>query len=204
MSRNVEIADSFVAPENVVTIIPRGAQWTWLHPIDDTDPAETEPDFHQAFFKPDYDDSDWNVGRETDTAVGFGYGDPVAVDIGTPPPGHRRTAYFRHRFTTTKPYERLIFACTRDDGIIVYLDGEEVARLNMPDEPEAFTLRAVQFIDRAAETASVGIDIRRRIEPGQHVLAISLHNSSTTSSDLRLGEMRLYGIRPRDDSVDQQ
>ncbi len=197
VSRVVEIEDSFVAPENVVNIIPKGAQWKWLHPTDDIDPAEDDPDFHQTFAQREYDDLTWNVGRETDSNAGFGYGDLVAVDIGTPPPGQRRTAYFRHRFTTTQPYERLILACTRDDGIIVYLNGEEVARLNMPDEPESFDLTARQPIGRQAETTLVGIDIQREIEPGEHVLAISLHNCSTTSSDLRFGEMRLYGIRPR-------
>lgn len=203
LPKDVEIAESFVAPENVVTIIPRGAQWKWLHPIDDSDPAEREPNFHQAFFQPDYDDSAWKTGRETDRAVGFGYGDPVAVDIGTPPVGQRRTAYFRHRFTTTKLYERLILACTHDDGMIVYLDGEEVGRLNMPEAPESFVLTARQPIGRSAETALVGMDIRRSIEPGEHLLAISLHNSSTTSSDLRLGEMRLYGIRPQSEVSEQ-
>ena len=191
----VEISKSFVAPENVVNIIPKGAQWKWLHPVDGTDPAEEDPAFHETFSTLWFDDSSWNVGRETSDAAGFGYGDPVAVDIGTPPPGQRRTAYFRHRFTTTQPYERLILACTRDDGIIVYLNGEEVARLNMPNEPESFYLNARQPIGRQAETMLVGVDIQRRIEPGEHVMAISLHNSSTTSTDLRLGEMRLYGIR---------
>lgn len=200
---DVEIEDSFVAPQNVVTVIPRGAQWKWLHPTDDLDPAEVEPDFHLSFFEPEYDDAAWNLGRETDTAVGFGYGDPVAVDIGTPPPGQRRTAYFRHRFTTTRPYERLILACTRDDGIVVYLNGEEVARLNMPDKPDSFRLTARQPIGRSAETTLVGMEIQRRIEPGEHLLAISLHNCSTTSSDLRLGEIRLYGIRSQENATTQ-
>jgi hypothetical protein len=47
------------------------------------------------------------------------------------------------------------------------------------------------------------MEIQRRIEPGEHLLAISLHNCSTTSSDLRLGEIRLYGIRSQENATTQ-
>lgn len=178
---------------NVVPIVPHGAEWKWLHPVDGVDPEVHEPGFHERFYTSDYDDSAWQTGTESRWLTGFGYGDPVAKSIGEPASGKRNTAYFRARFRTRQNYRGLIFACYRDDGIVVYIDGKEVARDNMPDAPDSYQGTAAAVIGSDAETAMIGIKIPEGLPAGEHVLAISVHNASPSSSDLRLGNVRLYG-----------
>ncbi|MDA0811368.1 MAG: hypothetical protein O3C21_03100, partial [Verrucomicrobia bacterium] len=113
-----------------------------------------------------------------------------------PPEGARHSAYFRHAFTTTEPFTGLLLHLARDDGAIVYLDGEEVARTNMPEGAEdAHALAAIAVLNGAVETVPASLPIARPLPAGRHVLAISLHNSSPTSSDLRLAEATLYGLQ---------
>ena len=92
--------DALVRQIGGEVIVPEGSTWKWLHPTDGTDPATSDTDFHTTFFKADYDDSHWQTGKDRAGADGgFGYGDPVGVDIGTPPAlEDRKTAYFRHSF----------------------------------------------------------------------------------------------------------
>lgn len=184
-----------VIARNAVTIVASGASWKWFHPRDGMDPAKSDPDFHQTFFQSDFDDVGWQVGQESVTATGFGYGDAAVVSIGTPASGDRKTAYFRHRFTTTQAYEQLMLTFYRDDGVIIYLDGKEVGRDNISNAVEEYALRALNTIRGSTETSVVGVAISNRLEPGEHLLAISLHNSDFDSSDLRVGKMTLLGVK---------
>lgn len=178
-------------------IVPPVAVWQWLHPTDGVDPAATTPNFHTAFARPDFDDSDWKTGRDDPSPTGgFGYGSGFANDIGTPASGRRHSAYFRHTFEIDASYENLVLAMRRDDGVIIYLDGVEVARDNMPAGIDGHTLRASAVItDGAEEARAIGVPLNTRIEPGRHVLAISLHNVNPTSSDLHIGSIALIGRR---------
>lgn len=181
------------------TIVPSGAEWRWLHPIDGVDPATDNDDFHSKFCQMYFDDSDWMVDFDRrGSNGGFGYGDSVAVDIGTPPNEQRKTAYFRHIFSTDKPYNDLSIRLRRDDGVIIYLDGVEVARDNVMDGSDGFDLLAVETVSGDQEIRLHSIPLSGNLTVGDHVLAISLHNRGTTSSDLRLAEISLHG-RPLDE-----
>lgn len=118
--------------------VPNGSEWKWLHPTDGVDPAAKESAFRTTFFRTDYDDRHWKSGRDVG---GFGYGEAVGVNIGVPASGQRLTAYFRHRFVTKEPLENVTLSCQRDDGLIVYLDGVEVARDNMRSGLDTYDLR---------------------------------------------------------------
>jgi tetratricopeptide (TPR) repeat protein len=129
---------------------------------------------------------------------GFGYGDEwfTGVDIGTPAEkGLSKAAYFRHRFTTDKPFSNLELRCQRDDGIVVYLDGQEVGRANMNEGEESFLLAAESTVGDAAETTTFRLPLEGvTLQPGEHVLAISLHNTEAPSSDLRIGGITLVEV----------
>ena len=179
-----------VIPPEAIVLIEPGATWKWFHPVDGVDPKL----FDNGFQFLDFDDSGWHSGAESAGALGFGYGDPVDVDIGRPREGHRYSAYFRHTFTTSSQYTSLLLTLYCDDGVVVYLDGEEVARESMPIGSDFYDTAAVDTIGSEDETTVFGIEINVAIPSGSHVLAISLHNTSPTSSDLRIGDIRLYGI----------
>ena len=188
-----------IDPRDIV--VPPTSEWRWLHPLNGADPAEGDPDFHDTFFRLEFDDHEWPTGQDSEGAEGgFGYGDerPELVDIGTPsekPLG--KSAYFRHHFTTTKKFTNLELRCQRDDGIIIYLDGKEVARDNVEDGEEAYLLPATSNVGQKMEETTVQIPLEGLIlEPGEHVLSISLHNTEKPSSDLRIGGITLLGSHP--------
>ena len=77
--------------------------------------------------------------------------------------------------------------------LVIYLDGKEVRRLDVkpevPDTPEL--LSAYPMTSRRLRTTTLRVD---RIEPGEHVLAISLHNDSPDDEELFIGEISLHGL----------
>jgi hypothetical protein len=104
------------------------------------------------------------------------------------------TACFRHRFRTDKVWTDLTLRLQRDDGVIVYIDGREVARGNMPEGPDRYDLYATDQVT-GGDYKSVRI-MRLPGEPGEHLLTISLHNRHNReggSSDLRVAEISLRG-----------
>jgi hypothetical protein len=180
---------------NAQTLVPNTATWKWFHPTDGVDPAKADEDFHQTFFKMDFDDSKWNTGADKPGPHGgFGYGEEgfEGVDIGTPQlPENRKGAYLRLKFTTYEDCENLIFNCQRDDGIIVYLDGKEVVRDNMARGRDNYDLFAEEIISADGETMVHSFPISEKLAAGDHILAISLHNRAEGSSDLRIAEISL-------------
>ena len=73
---------------------------------------------------PEYNDSAWRTGTNS-----FGHGDPHDTTITT-----SNTCYFRQSFVITNRYEitNMFLFLRRDDGLVVYLNGQEVLRDNMP------------------------------------------------------------------------
>ena len=189
---------SFVNGKPLQTIVPHDSEWKWLHPTDGIDPATKIEGFHEDFAKRDFDDSQWQTGRDSPgSRGGFGYTDPVGVDIGLPNAGDRWTAYFRHQFRVDDPMQDLILKMQRDDGVIVYLDGKEVVRDNVEKGKPSYQLQASRFFQD--ETELVSFRIPGELTVGDHVLAISLHNQQPRSSDLRIAEISLSGRKKNRD-----
>ena len=186
------------APDAVSVVVPAGSHWRWLHPIDGTDPAVGESDFHTTFCAPAFEDSSWKSGSDSDgDGGGFGYGDDWfdGMDIGEPADRAQRfSAYFRHRFTTDKPIAKMELRCRRDDGIIIYIDGVEVGRDNMRAGDESYRLSARSTVGDSSELAVFRVPLQAGLPAGEHVLAISLHNANSSSSDLRIGGITLIEI----------
>jgi hypothetical protein len=127
-----------------------------------------------------FDDSLWKSGV---SRLGFGAdGELTAVESGS------ISYYFRTTFTVppgaSTASGRLRFQ--RDDGVIFYIDGVEVARSNMPAGPvTSTTLASVTATDETtwniAQLNSTGI---ATLTVGTHVLSAEVHQSAATSSDL--------------------
>jgi serine/threonine protein kinase len=187
------------SPAAVAVLITPDSEWRWLHPADGVDPSTMDPDFHATFFAPDFDDSGWSTGKDSeDPAGGFGYGDEgfTGVHIGKPENGSTgRTAFFRHRFTTDREVSHLELRCRRVDGIIVYIDGREVIRNNVGEGPVAYDLPATWAVSDLEETTVFRFPLKDFVLPaGDHVLAISLHNTGVPSSDLSIGSISLVEV----------
>ncbi|MGI9241142.1 MAG: hypothetical protein ACR2RV_10090, partial [Verrucomicrobiales bacterium] len=111
-----------------------------------------------------------------------------------------KSAYFRHHFRTDREHANLELRCQRDDGVIVYLNGKEVARDNMRGGEESYRLAAASAVGSddfaiLKERTTYRIPLADCILPaGEHILAISLHNTGSPSSDLRIGGITLVEV----------
>ena len=67
--------------------------------------------------------------------LGYGDGDEATtVGYGSDPNNKYITTYFRKTFTVANPsqFNGLTLDLLRDDGAVIYVNGQEVARSNMP------------------------------------------------------------------------
>ena len=142
-------------------------------------------DLGTAWRMPDFEDSGWAEG---DAELGYGDGDETTiVSYGGDPDNKHTTTYFRHAFnpgfseaTSTSGF----FQLRRDDGAVVYLNGEEVFRSNMPDGDIAFDTFSVDFAGGDAESNWNEYTVAIDLQPGTNVLAVEIHQYSLTSSDI--------------------
>lgn len=135
---------------------------------------------------PEFNDSHWNRDK-----AGFGYGDgddQTNVPTGTISVYIRKTFFIPDKSTITGA----ILHVDYDDGFIAYLNGEIIARANMNDNPNwnSFSNGNHEAVLYTGGTpAAFEIDSEKLnsiLIEGENVLAIEVHNTSTSSSDLSL------------------
>ena len=132
-----------------------------------------------------FDDSAWKRG-----AAPLGYGDAhIASTVSYGPDANRRyiTTWFRTRFTVSGAGALVAarISLLRDDGAVVYLNGAEVARSNLPAGALGPATLASGGVTGADETAysDTALDPKLLVE-GMNVLAVEVHQSGPTSGDL--------------------
>lgn len=135
--------------------------------------------------QPDFDDSGWSQGN---AELGYGDGDETtAVGFGPSSSNKFMTTYFRKSFSVADPsiYASLIGEMVRDDGAVVYLNGTEVWRSNMPggtigfNTPAAGTVAWPSEDDWYTSTFSAAF-----LQPGNNVIAVEIHQDEPSSSDI--------------------
>jgi hypothetical protein len=130
-----------------------------------------------------FNDAAWSVGFAQ-----FGYGDgdeQTITSFGGDANNKPITTYFRKTFsvTDTVGFEAISAEALYDDGIVVYLNGTEVYRGNMPGGTITNTTLASSAI--TPENAFVGFVIPKGIiKPGSNVLAVEIHQNGPTSTDI--------------------
>ncbi len=161
-------AIAFALPSaNAEELIVRGADWQYL---------DDGSDQGSAWRATDFDDSAWASGA---AQLGFGDGDEV-TELES---GHI-TYYFRHAMTVDSPADiaGLALEILRDDGAVVYLNGTEVYRTNMPEGPIAYDTTARSAVETddyfEHEFEASGLTA------GKNVIAVEVHQNSRSSSDV--------------------
>jgi hypothetical protein len=128
-----------------------------------------------------FDDSAWLAGN-----TGIGYGDFDDSTVLSDMQGNYSTVYTRKvlNYDGSITITSLSLEIDYDDGFVAYINGQEVARANMPAGQPSFNTLASG--DREAGTADIiNLDgFINLIGIGNNVLAIEIHNASLTSSDL--------------------
>lgn len=163
-------------PAQAVELVERGATWRFL---DDGSNQGT------SWIGTGFNDSSWFEG---DAQLGYGDGDEdTYVDFGPNASNKYVTTYFRHTFNVANPgtLQGLTLQLMRDDGAVVYLNGSEVHRSNMPGGAIGYLTLADGTIGGVDEDTmeTVALD-PLDIDPGVNVIAVEIHQRSVTSSDI--------------------
>ncbi|MGI9243294.1 MAG: tetratricopeptide repeat protein [Verrucomicrobiales bacterium] len=143
-----------------------------------------------------FDADAWKSGA---AQLGYGEGDETTRIGFGPDPGQKfPTAYFRHQFEVgaTQAAGTLHLNLVRDDGAVVYLNGEEVSRDLMPEEVADFSTYATDFVPNDVENEPLWIDLPAgaTLVPGSNVLAVEIHQSAPDSSDLSFSVELFNGV----------
>jgi hypothetical protein len=167
-----------------VVLLPSGTTWRYL---------DTGMDAGTVWRLGGFDDSTWKVG-----AAQFGYGDGdevTRVSFGPDSNNKFVTTYFRTIFTVgdTSTIPTVVLRLLRDDGAIVYLNGLEAFRSNMPQGPLTDNALASSTLGTPEEATFVRAVISPRfLINGTNVVAVEVHQSATNSSDMSF-DLELLG-----------
>ncbi|MBX2992559.1 MAG: metallophosphoesterase [Bacteroidetes bacterium] len=178
------LVDRYRIRANEIALLPVGSVWKYL---DDNSDQGT------AWRMPEFNDTSWASGP---ARLGFG-DDGEITEINAGPPGNRHiTTYFRHAFDISDPSVvlDLVVDVLRDDGAVVYLNGTEVFRTNMPAGTIAHSTLAVGLVSGDDEnifyTASINPSV---LVAGRNVLAVEVHQYDIASNDLGF-DLRLVAL----------
>ncbi len=132
-----------------------------------------------------YSTSDWNTGTAP-----LGYSNIFSVnttlDYGGDASNKRPTYYFRKTFMIDDDInENDVFHLnyTLDDGCIIYVNGQEVGRVNMNTGTATYETYASISASTLPLSGSMEIPASRFVE-GTNVIAVEVHNISASSSDI--------------------
>ncbi len=149
-------------------IIADGAEWRFLRGS-----APRPADWNA----PEFDDSSWESGP---TGIGYGDGDDATVLADME--GTYLAVSLRKAFQVPDPASPPpVLTVIHDDGVVVYLNGEEIGRANMPQGPVTPGTPALKSVEPAGTRFDIPAGVLRA---GTNVLAASIHNAAADSSDL--------------------
>ena len=151
------------------TLISTGAVWRYL---------DIGIDPGNAWVTTDFDDSTWGSGP---AQLGFGDGDESTTNTS----GYG-TYYYRNTFTVpdASTITNLRARLKRDDGAVVYLNGIEVFRSNMPTGAiTSASLAATTAADDGTLFFPSSVNAAL-LTSGNNVLAVEVHQVATNSSDI--------------------
>jgi hypothetical protein len=148
-----------------------------------------------------YNDDAWAAGN---AQLGYGEGDEATI-IGYGPDANNKyvTSYFRSDFqiNNVEQYESLVLNLVRDDGAVVYINGTEVIRSNMPEGVITYNTWA------GNNTGSENVFIRHELPAsclteGNNCIAVEVHQLNGASSDVSF-DLQLQGIKNITNSTDE-
>ncbi|TWU39090.1 CotH protein [Novipirellula aureliae] len=157
-------------------IVSAGASWMY---------DDTGTDLGTAWQFSSYDDSAWSMG---DAELGYGESDEATViSYGADPADKFPTAYFRKTITVTEAFDALALQLKVDDGAVVYINGVEAARMNMPTGSIDYSTGASNAAADDGNTFT-GITLDPNLlVVGNNVIAIEVHQVRSMVNGERTG-----------------
>src|SRR3954451_7685360 len=169
---------TFSASSQILTLplIPRGSVWRYLDNGSNQGTNWIGLGFH---------DESWASGP---ARLGYG-GDTEVTTVSYGPNSGAKyiTSYFRRMFEVTdrSAFRALKLRLVRDDGAVVYFNGVEVFRSNMPATPITYTTTASVALGGGDEFIAVETNLPPTVlRDGTNIVAVEVHQQSGTSSDI--------------------
>lgn len=170
---------SIVNDLSATLLVDTSTTWKYFDGGDLADPTWIDESF---------DDSGWSSG-----AGDFGFGDP---GITTNLTSGNTTYYFRKTFTggaSAGSWNAARINVKRDDGIVIYMNGVELTRNNMPAGTITYSTYASTKVEAADEDTYYEILVTGvSFNTGSNTIAVEIHQDGATSSDTRF-DMSLTG-----------
>lgn len=156
-------------------LVPAGSTWKYL---------DNGSNQGTAWRTTSYYDGSWASGR---AQLGYGDGDEATVvSYGAQSTNKYTTTYFRKTISVANAsiFSNYTLQVKRDDGIVVYINGVEKYRNNMPMGTIAYnTLASTNCSDNGktwfSSTLAAG-----SLVTGTNVIAVEIHQCSKSSSDI--------------------
>ena len=167
-----------------VVLVPQSSLWTYLD-----DGSNQGIDWISSGF----DDSAWKTGF---AQLGYGDGDEATVvSYGSSSNNKFPTTYCRIKFQLTNPvdYKYYIVRILRDDGAVVYLNGNEALRSNMPQGIITYKTYASSSVSGSGEDEFYEYYLNNQlVVAGENTIAVSIHQRNGSSSDISF-DLELIG-----------
>lgn len=164
-----------ICAEASTTLIARGDIWKFL---------DSGTDQGTSWRTMAFNDLSWTTGT---APLGFGDSHIVTTVNGGPSTNRYPTVYFRKKFVIgdAAAFSGFALNVLRDDGAVIYLNGTEVARTNMPAGSIAYSTWASSGISGAGETTYYALAPGSNpLVSGTNLVAVEVHQVNATSSDL--------------------
>ncbi len=133
-----------------------------------------------------YDDSTWESGQGVLARLNSGsIAEPIRTTLITNV--NRNTFYFRTRFTPPSAYSSLLLTHYIDDGVIVYVNGQEAYRYFMPAGAVTYAQLATQNYSGAPLELGPFTLPLTNVFAGTNWIAVEVHQGTSTSADVFMG-----------------
>jgi len=161
---------------SLTDILPRGSEWKYL---------DDGSDQGRAWREPQFDDSSWNSGA---APLGYKF-DGIQTQLPSGSNSNKPyTTYFRRHFSVDhlSDIHSVKLYLRRDDGAIVFINGKKVVNSNLRLKDDVVsTTKSRATMESTAGLIYLVYEINPGdLQEGDNVIAVEVHQTSSTSSDL--------------------
>ena len=170
--RQEETKETETAPADFQPVVVVAAGSTWKYLDTGTSPGS-------GWTTLGFEDDEWKAG-----VAQLGYGDRDEATRLDDSSDRYPTYYFRQQFEVGDPakLKPLVLRLLRDDGALVYLNGKEIVRDNMPDGDVKHDTFAKSTTP--SENGFHVYDLPDKLVAGKNILAVEVHQADAESSDV--------------------
>ncbi len=166
-------------------ILPAGSVWKY---------HDEGQDLGTAWRQPGYNDNLWDDGPAQ-----LGYGDndeATTLSFGPNSRAKYPCYYFRRTFDVAdkNKFDSIEVRVVRDDGAVVYVNGTEIGRDNMPAGAISYSTNANGAVGGGDESNFNGMGVAPALlNNGTNTIAVEIHQANGTSSDISF-DAQIVGV----------